>query len=236
MTDYEQHTIGSKNPLKRWLHKQRFAASFRLLDLHDGQRFLDYGCGDGELSLQISRHFPHVEVVGYDPAQELFVQAQRKLAHEHVTITCDFDAITGSFDRIACLETIEHLPPKELEALFLNIKKVLKENGQCLFTFPVEHGFAALAKNSYRLLTKRDKYASIGRTVRSMLSLQVEREPQENLSNCNYIYSHIGFSCRKMIESIKKHFTVLQTTVLPAGTLVFGLGNSLAVIVKKREV
>lgn len=234
MADYAQHTIGSKNPLKRWLHKQRFAASFRLLDLHDGQSFLDYGCGDGELSLQISRHFPHVEVVAYDPAEELFVQAQRKLAHaERVTVTRDFDSITGSFDRVACLETIEHLPPKELESLFLNIKKVLKPDGFCLFTFPVEHGFASLAKNSYRLMTKRDKYASVGRTAKTVLGLHVEREPQESLSGCNYIYSHIGFDCRKMVQSIGKHFTVVRTTVLPAGTLLFGLGNSLAVIAKK---
>lgn len=236
MADYAQHTIGSKNPLKRWLHKQRFAASFRLLDLHDGQRFLDYGCGDGELSLQISRHFPHVEVVSYDPADELFVQAQRKLAHSaRVTVTRDFDSITGSFDRIACLETIEHLPPKELEALFQNIKKVLKEDGQCLFTFPVEHGFASLTKNSYRLLTKRDKYASVGRTVKAVLGLHVEREPQESLSGCNYIYSHIGFNCRNMVRSIEKHFTVLRTAVLPAGTVHLGLGNGLAVIVKRRS-
>jgi SAM-dependent methyltransferase len=234
MADYARHTIDSKNPLKRWLHQQRFAASFRLLDLREGQRFLDYGCGDGELSLQVSRHLPKVDVVAYDPAEELFVQAQRKLAAcERVTLTRDFASITGRFDRIACLETVEHLPPEELETLFLNIRNALQEDGLCLFTFPIEHGFASLAKNSYRLLTRNDKYASLGRAARTVLGLHVEQGPRGSLSGCNYIYSHVGFDCSKMARSVAEHFTVVRCRVLPAGTVRFGLGNSLAVVTKR---
>lgn len=236
MALYAEHTIGSKNPLKRWLHKQRFAASFRLLGISDGQRFLDYGCGDGELSLQISKRFPLVDIAAYDPAEELYAQAQKKLAHcPRILVTNRLDSVTGTFDKIACLETIEHLPPQELETLFLNIKKFLKEDGVCLFTFPVEHGAASLVKNIYRMRTKRDKYASLGRMIWSALGLPVAREPQEKLSGCNYIYSHIGFDCRMMVQSIEKHFTIVRVKVLPVGTLLFGLGNSLAVLAKGRQ-
>jgi len=192
---YEEHTVKSKNIVKRWLHRQRFAASFRLLQLEPGQRFLDYGCGDGELSLQISHVFP---------------------------------------DRIACLETVEHLLPPELLRVFKNIHSVLEPEGFCLFTFPIEHGLAALPKNSYRIAAKRDKYATIDRAMRSALGLAISREPQERLSDCNYIYSHVGFDCRKMINQIAEYFSITDIKVLPLGTITLGLGNSVAVIVKRK--
>ena len=234
MSDYEKHTIASKNPIKRWLHRQRFGASVQLLQPKPHQKFLDYGCGDGELALQMHFNRPDLEVIAFDPATELFEQAIKKLSpFPNITVTQHFSPDMGKFGRIACLETIEHLPENELHELFDNIKSVLKEDGFCLFTFPIEHGFISLLKNCYRMVTGRDKYASIGRTFRRLLGLPVQREPQEKLSECNYIYSHIGFDCRKMIEKIRQHFVITKIHVLPMGYISFGLGNSIAVIAKK---
>ena len=232
---YEEHTVKSKNIVKRWLHRQRFAASFRLLQLEPGQRFLDYGCGDGELSLQISHVFPGIEIVAFDPATDLYQQAKRKLANQNnILVSKDFSNVVGTFDRIACLETVEHLPPPELLRVFKNIHSVLEPEGFCLFTFPIEHGLAALPKNSYRIAAKRDKYATIDRAMRSALGLAISREPQERLSDCNYIYSHVGFDCRKMINQIAEYFSITDIKVLPLGTITLGLGNSVAVIVKRK--
>lgn len=231
MPEYARFTVDSPNLLKRWLHRQRFEASCRLLDLADGQRFLDYGCGDGELSLRISRRFPASSIVAFDPVDENAAQARKKLADcRNATVTQDLSAVTGEFDRIACLETIEHLPAAELEALFSDIRRTLKTGGKCLFTFPLEHGFAALAKNAYRMISKSDRFASVGRTARSVLGQTVEREPTKKLGDSNYIYSHIGFDPRKMRQTLAENFEVIRVRVLPAGFVPFGLGNSVAVL------
>ncbi|MDD4628824.1 MAG: class I SAM-dependent methyltransferase [Candidatus Peribacteraceae bacterium] len=232
--DYSQHTLGSRNPLKRWLHRQRFAASVRLLGLSSCHSFLDYGCGNGELSAQIARLYPALRIIAYDPAEELYLQAVRKLSDfPNVKVIRSLDAVEGTFDRIACLETVEHLPTTELERVFTNIHRLLVEGGLCLFTFPIEHGLISLIKNLYRAVSGRDPYVSFGRAVRSLFGLRVERESARSLSDCRYLFSHIGFDCRTMIDAIGNHFSIHQVAVLPAGFICCGLGNGVAVTVGK---
>jgi len=233
--DYSKHTIASRNPVKRWLHRQRFNASLGLLQLKPNQRFLDYGCGDGELIFQAQNHYPNIEAVAFEPAKELNEQAMEKLgAFQNVSVIQNINIyIIGKFDRISCLETVEHLPEKELEELFGNIKSVLKEDGLFLITFPIEHGCISLIKNCYRLLTGRDKYVSIKRIFRQFFGLHVSREPQKPLSDCNYIYSHVGFDSRDMIKKISKYFTINKIVVFPTGFISFGLGNSVAVVCRR---
>jgi len=232
MPDYSEHTIGSKNPVKRWIHRQRFGASIKLLQLKSHQHFLDYGCGDGELSLQIKSNYPNVKITAFDPAKELYEQAVKKLsAFPDVSVINSFNINSiGKFNRIACLETIEHLPEQELIRLFNNVKSVLKEDGLFLITFPIEHGVISIFKSCYRMLTGRDKYVSIGRAFRQFFGLHVPREQQKQLSDCYYIYSHVGFDSRKMIKKIQQNFTIEKITVLPMGFIACGMGNSVAVV------
>jgi hypothetical protein len=231
---YSQHTVGSRNPLKRWLHRSRFASSLKLLQIRPFDRLLDYGCGDEELAFRASDQFPAAEIVAFDPAEELYTQAEHRLAGRNnvrVTHTCPH----GHFDRVACLETVEHLPPGELATALKNIDAMLKADSLCLITFPIEHGIMSLVKNCYRMSTGRDKYASPARAVRAFLGLTVAREPYESLSGCRYIYSHVGFNCRQMLVEISNYFMIRNVYVLPTGMLSFGLGNGLAVIATKRH-
>ncbi|GEM_PF-1471533 len=240
--NYEKHTIASRNPIKRWLHRQRFDASLKLLQLESGQHFLDYGCGDGELVLQAKNYCPEIEVVAFEPAQELNEQAVKKLGGlAGISVIQNFKSDIPNidksgidkFDRIACLETVEHLPEKELAELFNNIKSVLREDGLFLITFPIEHGCISLIKNLYRMLSRRDPYVSIKHILRQFLGLNVPREQQRPLSDCNYIYSHIGFDSREMIKKIREHFDIKKIAVLPTGFITCGLGNSVAVVIRQ---
>ncbi len=233
--EYARHTVGSRNPLKRWLHEARFATSLKLLRVQPHDRVLDYGCGDGELAHRISRTSPTSDILAFDPAEELYSQAERRLAGDkNVRVVHSLGRVSGQFERIACLETVEHLPPQELATALRNIDALLAAGGLCLFTFPIEHGMMSLVKNCYRLATQRDKYASLSRTARALLGLPIPREPSASLSGCRYIYSHIGFNCRDMVTEISRHFVIKDSRVLPVGTVAFGMGNGLAVIVGKR--
>jgi SAM-dependent methyltransferase len=233
MGTYASHTIDSKNLIKRWFHRQRFDSSLGLLDLKPGQHCLDYGCGDGELTLRICRKIEDINVVAYDPADSLLSQAKSKLnGIKNCTVTASLESVPGTFDRIACLETVEHLPTTELMRLFDDIRQRLAPNGRCLFTFPIEHGMASIVKNTSRRFSHSDRYASVRRMFCSTLGAPIEREPAQTLSGCNYIYSHVGFSCRNMLKSIKSQFSVVRRGVIPAGIVPIGLGYSMAIVVK----
>jgi len=232
--DYSRNTVDSTNPIKRWLHRSRLSASVNLLQLQGTECVLDYGCGSGELSHRVSTQFPAAQITAFDPAAELFGQARRRLADcPNVALTNSFEAIPESFDRVACLEVVEHLPPVELAAALLDIQIALKPAGYCLFTFPIEHGVMSLAKNVYRRATGGDLYPSAGRAARSFLGLSVPRQDSAALSDCSYIYSHVGFDCRAMLDTIADSFSIEAVHVLPLGTVTLGLGNGLAVIARR---
>ncbi len=234
--DYSQSTVNSSNPVKRWLHRSRLDASLKLLKIKRRSRVLDYGCGSGELSRRISARFPASQIVAFDPADDLYRQAQRRLEGcANVLVTNTLDMLPGTFDRVACLEVLEHLPPVELEAALLDIRIALARDGLCLFTFPIEHGAMSLAKNVYRITTGGDPYPSLASTARALFGLPVPRQPSASLNNCSYIYSHLGFDCRAMLATISAVFAIEDVHVLPLGTVTLGMGNGLAVVARPRH-
>ncbi|HEY4308036.1 MAG TPA: class I SAM-dependent methyltransferase [Pirellulales bacterium] len=234
--DYSKSTVNSRNLVKRWLHRSRLDASVKLLDVKRRSRILDYGCGSGELTRRISAAYPSTQIVAFDPAEDLFRQAQRRLADcTNVLVSNSLDLLPGAFDRVACLEVLEHLPPVELEAALLDIRVALAADGQCLFTFPIEHGAMSLAKNVYRITTGGDPYPSLTSTARAFFGLPVPRQPSASLNNCSYIYSHLGFDCRAMLSTIANVFAIEDVHVLPLGTVTLGMGNGLAVVARPRH-
>lgn len=233
--NYASHTTGSRNLIKRWLHQKRFETSLRLLAVRPKDRVLDYGCGNGELAHRIHQFFPDARITAFDPAQELLSQAEQRLAQDkNVQLVADLEQARGPFDRIACLETVEHLSAPELNTAFDSIDRLLATDGLCLFTFPIEHGLMGLIKNCYRIALRGDIYASPARTARAFLGWPVVRQPCQSLSGCRYIYSHVGFDCRQMLRDIATRFDIRRVHVLPAGTIAFGLGNGVGVVVGKK--
>jgi cyclopropane-fatty-acyl-phospholipid synthase len=88
-----------------------------LLELADGQRILELGCGWGSLSLWMAAHFPDssITVVSNSRTQKLHIDAtaaERGLTNLKV-ITCDVNElqfVAGTqFDRVVSVEMFEHL-------------------------------------------------------------------------------------------------------------------------------
>lgn len=235
MNRYARCTVASLNPLKRFLHRQRFAASLRLLNLKPGQRLLDYGCGDGELCARVRSRFAQISITGFDPVEELFQFATERLADANVELLNAFqpERHRECFDRIACLETVEHLPALELNELLRNVRLSLKPDGLALFSFPIEHGVAAMFKNAARVFRRWDGPGNPRNYLRTILGRPVPRKTVSWFGR-NYISSHVGFDCRAMIARLDRDFAVVKVRPLPLGCLRFGLGNSVAVAVKPR--
>ena len=108
--------------------------------LREGDRVLDFGCGDGALLGMLHRRVGSrtYDLHGFDPnalGAELAVAA---LAANGVkaTIHGSLAAIPDAhFDRVVCAEVIEHA--SEPDALLRDIARVLKPGGRLVVTTPI---------------------------------------------------------------------------------------------------
>jgi SAM-dependent methyltransferase len=75
---------------------------------------LDAGCGDGQLTRWLARHWPEAEVLGIDPNPEALVQAARNVAgcpRGTVELAAIGDVRLGApFDLVVCIDVLEHIP------------------------------------------------------------------------------------------------------------------------------
>ena len=71
---YEHQTINAKFFFARFSHRKRLKISVNLVKkFFQGQSItlIDYGCGDGFFLDQLSKIFPHSNLIGYDPYSEI---------------------------------------------------------------------------------------------------------------------------------------------------------------------
>ena len=107
-----------------------------------GARVLDLGCGRGELLAAIGRRWPTASVYGLD-VSVVRGTGSDSAADARVVAADLMDAAPfrpGSFDRVFCLETLEHL--KAPERCLAEIVRLLAPRGRAIISVPNAAGFA----------------------------------------------------------------------------------------------
>ena len=140
----------------RWWRRKAVAR----LDPQPGRRYLDVGCGTGDMILEILRQCPGAEVVGIDPAENMLAVANAKLhrtdAADAVTLqTGDGMGLTfddASFAGVVSAFCIRNIPDR-LRA-FREMRRVLAPGGQAVIlelTVPRSR----IVRWGHRLYTRR---------------------------------------------------------------------------------
>jgi len=106
------------------------------LDLRDGQRVLDIGCGWGGLALSLAR-MAEVEVLGITLSVEQLEVARRRAAdaglQDRVRFELvDYRNVAGGFDRIVSVGMFEHVGPLHYRAFFRSVSGLLAPDGVAL--------------------------------------------------------------------------------------------------------
>lgn len=131
--DYYQKGI-KNNLFQRIWHTNKFRAILGLIS-NSPQKILDVGCASGWITAKIAEKFPKARCYGIDIYNRAIVYGRKlypginfKIADVH-----KLPFKNETFDLAICTEVLEHVgSPK---SALLEMKRVLKENGQAVLEF-----------------------------------------------------------------------------------------------------
>jgi SAM-dependent methyltransferase len=137
---YHWREIGSGLIAHNAFTAERYRRVVAAASLREGDRILDYGCGDGALLgvLQRQSRGQSCELHGFDPNALAVELAGKALAAYDVraTIHASLASIPDAhFDRVVCTEVIEHASAPQ--DLLIEIARVLKPGGRLVMTTPI---------------------------------------------------------------------------------------------------
>lgn len=109
----------------------------RKLDLREGMRLLDVGCGWGGLVRHAAREYG-VRALGVTLSKEQAEWAQKQIAHEGLGDLAEVrymdyrDVSDGVYDRVSSIGLTEHIGDKNLSGYFADLHAKLKPGGRLL--------------------------------------------------------------------------------------------------------
>lgn len=190
--------LTTRNPsfLKRFSHSKRFDMALELLAIDRNDKVLDYGTGDGFMLAKLLSANPQL-VVGYEPTENAYQELQEatsKIADKRVKITNYVNHLEPqSFDKVCCLEVLEHLTEENQRKALLDIRSALKDAGFVVASVPIEIGLSGLLKNFARwILRQQHRNSTVVNILKSFIGWKIDR------GNDAFILSHIGFDYRNL--------------------------------------
>lgn len=226
---YEELTVGDPNPVKRWLHRRRYARAAKLIGpLSVGAQILDFGSGSGELAHELLDADPDAKLTLFEPSANMQKELVRNTERygDRVKLARDFEQIADrSFSAIFCLSVLEHLPDAEIDEALSRIHQVSTPESKILVEVPNELYLAALLKGALRHVRRPDEYDG---DLRNILQAGLGRPPFDRpLIDSTGIVElpwhgyHTGFDHRELHKKIERSglFEVADPTFAPVNHL-----------------
>ncbi|MEN6575496.1 MAG: class I SAM-dependent methyltransferase [Phycisphaerales bacterium] len=139
--DYQHRAVTKGNPVQRFWHSSKTLAIEKLLPPRPGDKVMDVGCGSGVISSFLGHC--GAQVVGVDANPDAVRFADATYSSEKVSFRLGLaDQPLGqeaSFDKIYCLELIEHIHAFQSRAMLDGFFSLLKPGGGVLLSTPNYH-------------------------------------------------------------------------------------------------
>lgn len=126
--------------LKRGKFPGDFNVKLRMCDPKPGQKILDVGCGIGWFAGMLASQY-RVEVLGVDASEYAIDEARKRYGNVDKLDFQVCDALLieyeEAFDKILCLDVLEHLARKDAQILLKKIHTALREGGSLVLCVPI---------------------------------------------------------------------------------------------------
>jgi SAM-dependent methyltransferase len=188
----------------------------RAAGMRAGEVVVDYGAGDGYLLTELARRFKPAEMWAFEPQS---VNEVRALVGSSANIVETPGELPSShFDKVFCLEVLEHLPPETMDAALTHMRRIVKPQGRVIVSVPIEMGVPGLFKNLVRIGTR---HPHDGTTFPAVMNSLFGRSSKiERVRWGDYFPSHIGWDHRRLPQVLREHgFRVESTTASPVAAL-----------------
>lgn len=192
---YHDRTYNSKNLLVRFAHRTRLKKSMSAIDVSEGLRLVDYGCGDGIFLNHLKKSCSeNLDLLGFEPYMESLPGNQLPMVKNWCEVLASVDQ-GGSYDYVTCFEVLEHFKLDRQRIAIDQMKSIIGDNGRIVISVPIEKGFPAVIKNFIRRKSHpQNKHIySIKNIWKSFVgaSLLEHRKSNGYLSHLGFYYSDL---------------------------------------------
>jgi 2-polyprenyl-3-methyl-5-hydroxy-6-metoxy-1,4-benzoquinol methylase len=132
--DYQARALKSDRTAQRFWHEAKFRLIERIAMPGRHERVLDAGCGSGTISHFLSLHAGDVVGMDSNPAAITYARSTYNAPHLEFRLG-QFEDLNGDepFDRIYCIEVIEHLFGLQAADILSLFYKLSKPGAQLCF-------------------------------------------------------------------------------------------------------
>ena len=220
---YAEITFRDRNPIKRWLQRQRLVSALALYGSRHPQVICDYGAGSGELCKLLAVRYPDAKIICYEPTSELLREATQNLA---AVPNVDFrqeigDVEVGTVDAVFCLEVFEHLPDAETLEALARISRLLRPSGHAVIGVPVEIGIPALYKGAFRMARRYGAFdATLKNVSLAFIGIPPNERPIAEIGpGLRFHHFHAGFDFRRFRKTLEEHLKLHEAAASPISQL-----------------
>ena len=232
-SNYHEQTYESPYWFVRIPHQMRFRTARDAVLSRAPTSLLDYGAGDGKLILDlIDAGLTTENVVAYEPSEgvqsDLRATLEARGLSGRVRVVGDRTALdVESFDFIACLNVLEHMPLPERQSFYCVCDNTLQRDGSIFIDVPVEIGPTLLIKNATRVLLKGRTREYDGSTLLRLAAGAKMYDPSrfDPTDTRTFINKHRGFDYRLFREELSYRFEIVDELRSPFPGLPAWLGN-----------
>jgi cyclopropane-fatty-acyl-phospholipid synthase len=178
----------------------------RKLDVHDGERFLDVGCGWGGLLLHAAQRYGAVSTgCTLSTQQARYAAALSRscgLEREVGVRYCDFRDLDGQYDKIASVGMFEHVGRRRLRAYFSKIHELLAPGGLFL-----NHGIVRPegVRDGPETRFLKEHVFPGGELVRLSDVVKTAGESGFEVLDVESLRPHYALTCRRWVQRLVEH-------------------------------
>jgi 2-polyprenyl-3-methyl-5-hydroxy-6-metoxy-1,4-benzoquinol methylase len=177
--DYQARALKSDRAAQRFWHEAKFRLIERIAMPAKEDRVLDAGCGSGTISHFLSRHASDVVAIDSNPWAISYARDTYKESNLQFRLG-QFDDLTGDkpFDRIYCIEVVEHLYEHQVAEVLSLFYKLANPDAQLFLTTPNYRSAWPLIEwllDRFALVAKLDEVQHVTHFTKRRLSAICER-------------------------------------------------------------